>query len=213
MPVFLRRHSAFSLSLLIAAIAAIFLVWHEPTAGRVLLVWDIAVLAYLGIVWYRMLTSSLTRLKKRAADLDLSDTVILVLSVAAAVASIAGIGFELVGSRSASLDGKLFGAGFAMATVLLSWTFLHTLFTQHYAHRYYSDDGDRGGLRFPEDNPQPGYWDFLYFSFTVGVAAQTADVSVTSTFMRRMVFVHAVLSFLFNTTILALAINIGASLV
>lgn len=213
MPVFIHRHPGFFIAILTAAIAAVFLLWHERTAGKVLIVWNLATFAYLSVVWYRMLTSGIARLKKRAADLDLSDSVILILSVCAAVASLAGIAVELVGARNGATDAKLIGAVLAMVTVLLSWTFLHTLFTLHYAHRYYSDDSDGGGLRFPEDNAEPGYWDFLYFSFTIGVAAQTADVSITSMRMRRLALVHAVLSFLFNTTVLALAINIGASLV
>jgi uncharacterized membrane protein len=95
--------------------------------------------------------------------------------------------------------------------------FLHTLFTLHYAHRFYGgdDDGDgvKGdGLKFPEGVAEPLYWDFLYYSFTIGVASQTADVATTSTAMRKLTLLHSVLSFLFNTTILALAINVGASL-
>ena len=213
MPVSIRRHPAFFMALLTAAIAAVLLLWQERTASRALTVWNLAILVYIGVVWYRMLTSGLDRLKRRAADLDFSDSVILILSVLAALASLAGIGFEVAGSHDGSTGAKLSGAAFAMATVLLSWTFLHTLFTLHYAHRFYSDDGDGGGLRFPDQETEPGYWDFLYFGFTIGVAAQTADVSVTSMRMRRLVMLHSVLSFLFNTTILALAINIGASLV
>lgn len=159
-----------------------------------------------------MTTATLDHLRARAAELDFSDSVILALCVLIAVASLAGIGFELFGVKEEAMHTRLAGAGLALATVLISWTFLHTLFTLHYAHFYYSE-GNPGGLRFPEEDAEPVYWDFLYFSFTIGVAAQTADVSVTGMSMRRLVFFHAVLSFLFNTTILALAINAGASLI
>lgn len=71
----------------------------------------------------------------------------------------------------------------------------------------------RGGLKFPDNPQEPVFWDFLYFSFTIGVAAQTADVSVTSMPMRRLVLLHSAVSFFFNTTILALAVNVGASIV
>lgn len=211
---FLRKHPALSMALLTGAIAAFAFFWHERTAANALIVWNLMALVYIVVVWVRMMRSTVARLKRRAAELDFSDSVILMLSIAATLASLAGIGFELIGTRGAATDIRIFGALLAMATVLLSWTFLHTLFTLHYAHRYYSDDGDGGGLRFPEADAyvEPAYWDFVYFAFTIGVAAQTADVSVTSLAMRRMVFVHSVLSFLFNTTILALAINVGASL-
>jgi len=211
---FLRKHPALSMALLTGAIAIVAVFWHEPTAANALIVWNLMALVYLVVVWVRMMRSSMARLKRRAAELDLSDSVILMLSVSASIASLAGIGFELIGARSAETDVRFFSALLAMATVLISWTFLHTLFTLHYAHRYYSDDGDGGGLRFPEADAyvEPAYWDFVYFAFTIGVAAQTADVSVTSLAMRRMVMIHSVLSFLFNTTILALAINVGASL-
>ncbi|MBB4102154.1 DUF1345 domain-containing protein [Allorhizobium borbori] len=213
MLVSIRRHPAFFTAIMTAAIAAVFLLWQERTIIRALLVWNLAILVYLAVVWSRMLTSGVERLKRRAADLDFSDSVILILSILAALASLVGIAFEVIGSREGPMDAKIIGATFAMVTVLMAWTFLHTLFTLHYAHRFYSDDGDGGGLLFPEQEEEPGYWDFLYFGFTIGVAAQTADVSVTSTRMRRLVTLHSILSFLFNTTILALAINIGASLV
>ena len=100
----------------------------------------------------------------------------------------------------------------AVLTILISWVFLHTLFTIHYAHHFYGGADEESGLKFPDGIDEPGYWDFLYFSFTIGVAAQTADVAVSSTSMRKLTLLHAVLSFLFNTTILALAINVGASL-
>jgi uncharacterized membrane protein len=82
----------------------------------------------------------------------------------------------------------------------------------HYAHRYYGGEDTAEGLKFPDAVSEPIYWDFLYYSFTIGVASQTADVSTTTTTMRKLTLLHSVLSFLFNTTILALAINVGASL-
>src|SRR3954471_2114409 len=88
-------------------------------------------------------------------------------------------------------------------------------FALHYAHDYYGGPGaDRGGLAFPKDSPErdADYWDFLYFAVTIGAASQTSDVTVVSHRTRRYVLAHTILSFLFNTTVLALAINVGASL-
>jgi uncharacterized membrane protein len=95
--------------------------------------------------------------------------------------------------------------------VLLSWTFTHTIFAIHYAHEYYegSDDGVAKRLKFPGDE-KPDYWDFVYYSFVIGTACATADVNVTSKNMRRMTTLHCAFAFFFNTTILALTVNVGA---
>ncbi len=93
----------------------------------------------------------------------------------------------------------------------MSWFFVHTIMTLHYAHDHYSPRAG-GRLEFPDKPPEPSYGDFLYFAFTIGAAAQTSDVTIASPRIRRVVLLHTVLSFLFNTTILALAVNVGASL-
>ncbi|MDI7860404.1 DUF1345 domain-containing protein [Rhizobiaceae bacterium n13] len=181
-----------------------------PLSHDALLAWICGVLAYLATSWYRMLNADVDQIRQRATELDSSEVVIFGLSVGAALASLGGIGFELHGIESASGGEKLLRASLVMTTILLSWTFLHTLFTIHYAHRYYGEP--EGGLGFPGHPRDPIYWDFLYFSFTIGVASQTADIDLTSMPMRRLVLFHSILSFLFNATILALAINVGASI-
>jgi uncharacterized membrane protein len=105
----------------------------------------------------------------------------------------------------------------SVATILLSWMLIHTVFALFYAHEFHSEGNDRagghgGGLAFPDDST-PDYLDFLYFSFVVGTTAQTSDVAVTSRAMRRVVMLHGVLSFFFNTAVIALAVNIAAQLV
>jgi len=84
----------------------------------------------------------------------------------------------------------------------------------HYTHEYYNDRAKtrNAGLKFPDENLQPDYWDFIYFSFIIGTSAQTADINITSKSFRRLVTLHCVIVFFFNITILALTINIGASL-
>ena len=107
-----------------------------------------------------------------------------------------------------------FRLSIVVVTILCSWFFVHTIYAIHYANEYYGDDvdaRDRQGLKFPHED-EPDYWDFLYFSVNLGAAAQTSDVIVVSKRMRRLVLAHTILSFLFNTTILALAVNIGAGL-
>ena len=102
-----------------------------------------------------------------------------------------------------------------LATVAASWIFVHVIFAIHYARRYYSsetDGEDCGGLLFP-GGESPDDWDFLHFSIIIGVAAQTADIQIANRPLRRLATVHSVVAFVFNTVILALAINVMAGLV
>jgi uncharacterized membrane protein len=98
----------------------------------------------------------------------------------------------------------------AAIMILLSWAFTHTIFAFHYAHEYYSERAHKdGGLNFPGDEP-PDYWDFVYFSFVVGMTSQVSDVAVTSSALRRLVAALGAVSFIFNATLLALTVNIAA---
>lgn len=208
-----RLHPALIIALGVGVSVWLILQTGSFRADNFVIGWDVGVLAYLSISWYFMLTSSVARMKRRATDIDLPDSQILLFSLVAAIASLSVIFLLLQGAHQT--PGHPFSARpiETIGTLALSWVFVHTLFTVHYAHTFYANEGFARGLRFPEDCEEPVYWDFLYFSFTIGVAAQTADVSVTSMAMRRLVLAHSILSFLFNTTILALAVNVGASLI
>ena len=100
---------------------------------------------------------------------------------------------------------------------MASWSLMHTVFALHYAHIYYRKDDDDvgaeddGGLQFPGET-EPGFMDFSYFSFVIGMTCQVSDVQVTSRRIRKLALIHGVLSFVFNTAILALSINIISSL-
>ena len=102
----------------------------------------------------------------------------------------------------------------AVVTIFLSWTFIHVIFALHYAHEFYGEGRDRhiGGLEFPHDE-QPEYWDFIYFSFVIGMTFQVSDVQVTSKLIRRMVVAHGIVSFVFNVAILALMVNISSEFI
>ncbi len=97
----------------------------------------------------------------------------------------------------------------------LGWLVLHTVMAFHYADIHYFDDpggaDDEGDLKFP-GRGDPGVWDFLYYSFVVGMTAQVSDVQVRTTVMRRATLAHGVVSFFFNTVIIAMAVNAGVSL-
>ena len=123
----------------------------------------------------------------------------------------AAIGIELFGIHDVPSGDQAFHLLISGITILCSWFFVHTIWAVHYAHEFYGDEGERRGLDFPKED-EPDYWDFLYFSFNMGAAAQTSDVAVLSRNMRRLVLAHTILAFLFNTMIFALAVNVGASL-
>lgn len=184
----------------------------ERLSTRLLTAWDLGVSLHVVLVWVMMGMSSHADLQRRADKEDAGALSVLVLTMATAIASLVAIAAELHGIKDA---GGVRAEGFRLAlvggTILVSWVFVHTIFALHYAHDFYAGEDDRGGLKFPED-AKPDYWDFLYFSFTIGAASQTSDVTVVASRMRRLVLAHTILSFLFNTTVLALAINVGASL-
>jgi len=177
--------------------------------------WVVGVALFLAITAFIIVGASPERVRQRARLVDPRRWAILAIIVAAAAVSLVALGSTLqreVHETAAALGARLTLAGL---TVVASWTVTHTVFALHYAHHYYGDgpapgDDDRGGLAFP-GGEQPDYWDFLYFSFVVGMTCQVSDVQVTSRTMRRITLVHGVLSFLFNTVILALSVNLLAS--
>jgi uncharacterized membrane protein len=186
--------------------------WRVPT--RLLVGWDVGVTLYLCLTHAMMLRADIAHIRMRATVQDEGAFIILVLTIAAALASLVAIVFELGGSKQAPQTKAIIQVLLAMATILLSWSFVHTIFTLHYAHEYYGEKGDGkiGGLNFPEDK-QPDYRDFLYFSLVIAMTSQVSDVAVTSKVIRRMVAVHGVLSFFFNVTILALTVNMVSNLI
>jgi len=202
--------------LLLAILAGIVLATVLPpttrAATRFLLAWDLTAFIYVAFAFLMIARSTVETCHARAALYDESDWVIVTLVVASAAASFAAIFAELSAIKSGQAP-VAFGLVVTGFTVVLAWTFTHVMFTLHYANHYYRPDKDGvpGGLDFPGDEP-PDYRDFLYYSFVIGCAAQTADVATTSRDMRMVSLIHGVVAFAFNTAILALMINVGASL-
>jgi uncharacterized membrane protein len=133
---------------------------------------------------------------------------ILMVTALGAFASLAGIFSELGASHRGAFELTL-----VTTTIALTWAAVHTTFALHYAHEYYRNVKP-GGLAFPSngpDDPAPDYWDFVYFSFVIGMTAQVSDVGITDKIIRRTATVHGIISFIFNTALLALMINIAAS--
>ncbi len=184
-----------------------------PSSMRLLSAWDAGGLCYLALAWRMMMRASKQAIEKRANMQDESRWVILIMLVTACVASLVAI----VGLLHEGKAGGAIAAPVALggATILISWFLVHTIFALHYAHEFYGvgapPDRPAWGLAFPEEK-EPDYNDFLYFSLVVGMTCQVSDVQITSREIRRLCLFHGVLSFFFNTGVLALSINIAAGL-
>ena len=180
---------------------------------RFLLAWNVASVLYLLLAGNMMRRSNTDRMHARARMQDDGKIVVLTLVIVAAVAVLIAIGSQLAAVKD--MHGWQRNAHIALAavTVFSSWAFTQTMFALHYAHDYYVArlGGGSGGLEFPGTS-EPDYADFLYFSCVIGTSGQTADVAFSTTRMRKIGLIHCVLAFFFNTTVLALTINIAASL-
>lgn len=201
--------------LLLSCVAGLILLALLPErmslATRFILAWDLTATIYIIATFWMMSRSSIDDCQEHAAMYDEGDWIILALVIASAAASFVCIAVELPALKSPG-NSVLLGTIITGLTVALSWAFTHTVFTLHYANVYYRPDEDGpGGLEFPGTR-KPDYRDFLYYSFVIGCAAQTGDVATVSHPMRRLTMVHGIVAFAFNTAVLALTINVGASL-
>ena len=174
---------------------------------RLLVAWDIFAALYLILVYLMMLRCEHHHIRRDAVLQDDGRFVILMVAALGAFASIAAIVSELGTAHRGTLE-----LAHATATIALSWAAVHTTFAPHYAHDYYR--GARaGGLQFPsgDTHEHADYWDFVYFSFVIGMTAQVSDVGITDKTIRRTATVHGIISFIYNTALLALMVNIAAS--
>jgi uncharacterized membrane protein len=171
---------------------------------RLLISWDVFVALYLLLAFAMMLRKTgIAHIRRNAILQDDGSILILLVTALGAFASIAAIVSELGANHRGAAELTL-----ATLTIALTWATVHTTFALHYAHEYYRSDP--GGLAFPGE-PEPDYWDFVYFSFVVGMTAQVSDVGITSRSIRRTATAHGVISFGFNTALVALMVNIAAS--
>ena len=181
--------------------------------SRWLIAWNVGAWLYVALAAVMMIRSSQGHMRHRAQLQDDGKYAILALTVVAAIASLVAIACELSVVKELHGWSRGLHIGLAGLTVLSSWSFIQIMFTLHYAHDYYlaACHGRKPGLSFPDD-PDPDYGDFFYFAAVIGTSGQTADVSFVTKPMRRIGSLHCILAYLFNTTVLALLINIGASL-
>jgi uncharacterized membrane protein len=191
----------------VAVIAVLFIVCDDWRAATKLLIgWDVAVALYLVLSIEMVVRSDMSHIRSRASMQDEGAIALLLLPVAAAIASLVAIFAELAAAKGSVNYG--WHAALAVATIALSWTFIHVLFALHYAHDYYGEGNRANGLIFPGKD-KPDYWDFVYFAFVVGMTFQVSDVQVSNRLIRRLVVTHGALSFVFNTAILAVTVNLA----
>ncbi len=205
----LRHHKRFLIAAAIGFLGGL-LAWFWSPTTRILFGADLFFVVYLSftLIALRHLTPEM--LSHHCDEEDEGMPIILVLAIT-------GIGlsmFSIVQIMRDTGPATAISTGLALAAIPLGWAVLHTVMAFHYADMWYARRGDtQPGLDFGPDQPDPDMWDFFYYSFTIGMAAQTADVSLRSRHFRKMTLLHAVLSYFFNTVIIALAVGAAANLV
>jgi uncharacterized membrane protein len=207
-----HRHGPFLIGAAVSLALLPFLLFKVPelAAGISAIVFFVI---YLGMMATRIPTLDGDVLRKKGQNDDEPAPVILAVTLLAVVASVISLFFAL-NTKPASVT----EVALAFASVVLGWMTIHTMFALHYAHLYWrpeeqtvENEAQRGGLDFPETD-KPGAYDFLYFSFVIGMTAQTSDVGITTTTMRKVNLLHAIVSFFFNTVLVAAAVNAVVSL-
>jgi len=202
-----RLLSSAALAVVLTAVLFVATPWGFAT--RLLVGWDVGVTLYLILVFVMMIGAGASEIRRHAAEQDEGQLAILVSTVGAGLVSLVAILAQLSSGNGSRGPARLI---LAASTILLSWAFIHTMFALHYAHEFYGEDsGLGGGMAFPGGDEEPDYWDFVYFSFVIGMTSQVSDVGVTSKVIRRTVAAHGVVSFVFNAALLALTVNIAAS--
>lgn len=183
-----------------------------PTA-RALLGWDAAIWVYLVLIWIHMALATENDVRTNARREDENAGTVLFIFCAATVVSILAIVLELGTTKDLGIASKVLHSVITGLTLIGAWFLIPTIFTLHYARVFYGSDPSAPALVFPDDELTPNYWDFLYFSFTIAVASQTADVGMRGRSARRSVLAQSILSFYFNVAVLGLCVNIAASMV
>ena len=207
-----------ALGLMVGVSAALLAPALVGTLARFVIGWVGFAATNLVLIMLGMWQADTDDIRRVAASEDLPRTQAFVLVIGAALASLGAV-IGLMGSvKSLSKDLRVLHVGLSIAAVVLAWTLVHLVFTLRYAHAYYDTDEDTGqdtgGLVFPDDQGKdagpkltPNYVDFAYFSFIIGMTAQTADIGIGSRELRRVSLLHSLISFVFNTVIVALTIG------
>ena len=205
---FLQARWRFVFAVAVGIALGLFLPSEYHLASRFLIGFDAGVALYLLLVIVMILRSDPGRARRESPLQDDGRIAIPIFTVGAGMMSLGAI---ILWLRSASASGTIQPGLLALlfVTTLLSWLFIHTMFALHYAHEYYAEHrGKGGGMRFPGGS-SPGYWDFVYFAFTIGTSTAVSDVPVTSRTIRQTVTAHGLVAFVFNVTMIALTVSIA----
>ena len=216
----ITRHLRAQIRFLIALVVgvAVFLfVPIEDLVPRILAGWNAGGWLYLLLVAIKMARAEIEGIKRQSTLERESRLVVLVVVIFGSIFTILALFAQLMAIKGEHGIDRTLSISLSVSTIFLSWLLIHTVFALYYAHEFHAEGhggarGQGGGLKFPDDST-PDYLDFLYFSFVVGTTAQTSDVDVCSRAMRRVVMLHGILSFFFNTAVIALAVNLAAQLV
>jgi uncharacterized membrane protein len=186
--------------------------WHT----RLVVGWDLGALTYLGLAWALVARADPRVTRDHALSQDQSGFFIFLFVVGAACASIVAIGFVVGTIRDLGYGALAWHLALTVVALISSWLLIQTVFTFRYAHRYYAgphgEPAPAAPLLFPGGR-EPDYLDFAYYAFVVGMTSQTSDVAVASRSIRQLTLIHGVLAFVFNIAVLALSINIIASVI
>jgi uncharacterized membrane protein len=202
-----------------AALAVVAIVWLVNPAGsagltRGIVAWDAGVLSFLGLVLHLFLSHDAKQMPGLTAEREEGQWAIFWVALFASLISFFVVTTEFSGLRDLPGPRRVTRIGFVAATLIMSWLLAHVIFALHYAQEWYARDGEgkfRRGLVFPGDH-QPDYMDFLYYSMVLGMTFQVSDVQITARRLRRLALLHGLVSFLYNTVIIALTVNIAAGL-
>jgi len=181
--------------------------------GRLMIGWNTFSLCLLIMTWITFKITTPDEIRRQAALQDASRVTIFIIILVSAFASFFAVLLLVISKKE---ETQALDIPIAISGMFFSWFLVHTIFAMRYAHIYYGDhetkpDMFAGGLSFPNEN-KPDYLDFAYFSFVLGMTFQVSDVQVTSKRLRRLALIHGILSFGFNTIIVALTINVIAGL-
>jgi uncharacterized membrane protein len=202
-----RNHATLFEGIAAAVVASVVAARYMQVAQAVLVGWCAGVILYLALAARIALGASAATMRQRAKGSDVSMGFISAVTLAAAVMSITAIIFDL--GQAGQHGASALSITLVVLTLLLSWLFQQVVFAFHYAHQFYQDGKS---LAFPGTD-EPDYWDFLYFATVIGMTAQVSDVNTCKPLIRRLIMVHSIISFFFNTAILALGVNLTAGLV
>lgn len=201
------------ISVMAGLVCYVLLPEHLGQMQRLLISWNVLAWLYLWFIWFRMLRTAPDEIKRIAQMQDQSAALVLGLVIVACMISMVAIMSELPTLKSLTGSSRALHLLLTAMTLIGSWALLPSAFAMHYAHQHYlHHNNSMTPMIFPEKPTHPAYWDFLYFSFTIAVASQTADVATGTTEMRKIALLQSVISFIFNLAILGLSVNVAASL-